>query len=232
MGKIKTTAIIVAAGKGTRMGANINKQYIQLLGKPLLAHTLSVFERSPLVEEIILVVGKDEIPYCQIHIVEGYRFKKVSRIVEGGKERRESVYKGLLAAESFPELVVVHDGARPFLTEAMLQEVLREAKEVGAAILAVPVKDTIKVVDEKQLVVSTPFRESLWAVQTPQAFRYSLLKDAHCQGQLPGITDDAMLVEALGHPVKVVMGSYSNLKITTPEDLLLAEEIIKKGESL
>lgn len=230
MANRKVSAILVAAGKGKRMGANINKQYIQLKGKPIVAHTLSVFEKSAMIDEVILVVGKEEVAYCRKHILEEYRFKKVTTIVPGGEERRDSVYQGLRAITAQPDLVVVHDGARPFVTEAMLQESLEEASKIGAAILGVPVKDTIKVVDENGQVVSTPSRESLWAVQTPQVFRFQLLLEAHNHGELKEMTDDAMLVEALGHPVKVIRGSYENIKITTPDDLLLAEEILKKGE--
>lgn len=232
MQKPKVTAILVAAGKGTRMGANINKQYIELQKKPIIAHTLGVFQQAPLIDKIILVVGEKEIDFCKKNIVDKYDINKVSAIVKGGKERTDSVYNGLRAIDEACDVVVIHDGARPFVTEGMLAAAISTAKDMGAAIIGVPVKDTIKVINEDMQVANTPAREFLWAIQTPQAFNFSLLKGAYEQrAQFHGLTDDAMLLEKLGYPVKVLMGSYENIKITTPDDLLLAQEILKKGEN-
>jgi 2-C-methyl-D-erythritol 4-phosphate cytidylyltransferase len=226
----KTTAIIVAAGKGKRMEKNINKQYILLRDKPVIAYTLEVFERVELIDEVILVVGEGEIGYCQKEIINRYKIKKVSAVIAGGKERKDSVNRGLSAVKPDCKIVVVHDGARPFITEDIIEASIKEAERWGAAAAAVPVKDTVKRVNRNMEVMGTLIREELWAVQTPQTFHFILLKEAYGQeiADLWNITDDAMLVERLGHKVKIFKGAYENIKITTPEDLDIAEGILKR----
>jgi len=224
--------LIPAAGMGRRMGCSGNKQYLQLAGRPLLARTLALFEVSPLVASIRLVVPADEIDYCRREIVARYGCTKVTAVVAGGAERQDSVRLGL-EAQPLDEaaLVLIHDGARPLLDPALIAAVAAAAADTGAAIVAVPVKDTIKQVAAER-IVATPDRRCLWAAQTPQAFRYGLIRKAHRQALAAGFagTDDASLVERLGRPVAVVAGNYRNLKITTPEDLLLAEALLAAGE--
>lgn len=226
------TAIVVAAGKGKRMGKGFNKQYIQLQGKPIVAHTLEVFEKSQYIDDIILVVGQEEIDFAQEEIIKKHDLRKVSKVIGGGKERQDSVYEGLLAAKDECEIVLIHDGARPFVQEYMIGKTIDTAKKMGAAIVAVPVKDTIKRVNTQLEVVDTPNRKELWGIQTPQTFQYSLLKRAYdaAREEKVIVTDDSMMVERLGHPVKIVEGSYENIKITTPEDIIIAEEILHKEE--
>ncbi|KJF26038.1 2-C-methyl-D-erythritol 4-phosphate cytidylyltransferase [Clostridium aceticum] len=230
MQKGKNIAIIVAAGKGKRMGRELNKQYILLENKPIVAYTLEVFEESEHVDEVILVVGENEMSFAQDNIIEKYGFKKIKQVVSGGKERQDSVYRGLLAIKEQCEIVVIHDGARPFLEKELLKKAVETAENIGAAIIAVPVKDTIKVVSEEMEVIDTPNRSLMWAVQTPQVFRYALLKEAYGRLIEEGLcaTDDAMVVEKYGHTVKVIQGNYENIKITTPEDLVVAEGILRK----
>jgi 2-C-methyl-D-erythritol 4-phosphate cytidylyltransferase len=223
--------VIVAAGKGTRMGTSDSKQYLPLRGKPILVHTLERFQRMPQIEAIVLVTGSGDIERCTAY-VEQYSLAKVVAVTAGGDERQHSVRIGLERLPEGLEVVAVHDAVRPFVTEARIAECLHKAYEAGGAVLAVPVKDTIKVVDSSGRIESTPERKSLWAVQTPQAFRLDLLEQAHRQAERDGFvgTDDAMLVERLGHPVHVVEGDYTNIKITTPDDLLLAERLLQEQQ--
>lgn len=225
MGRV--TAIVAAAGQGKRMGAGFNKQYLILHGQPILARSLALLETSPLIDDLIVVVADGEVGYCDREIVNKYGFDKVSQVIVGGKERQDSVYQGLLHLKDDCSLVVVHDGARPLLPPAVLSRVIERAETDGAAVVAVPVKDTIKIVNQQKLVVNTPSRERLWAVQTPQVFQREVIQRAYEQAYCDGFwgTDDAGLVERIGHPVRIVTGSYDNLKITTPEDLVLAETI-------
>ncbi|ARE89557.1 2-C-methyl-D-erythritol 4-phosphate cytidylyltransferase [Clostridium formicaceticum] len=228
--KGKNIAIIVAAGKGKRMGQGFNKQYILLKKKPIIAHTLTVFEESEYIDEILLVVGENEINFTTENIIKKYGFKKVIQVISGGKERQDSVYAGLLAIKDLCEIVLIHDGARPFLEKKLIQKTIDVAKNMGAAITGMPVKDTIKIINDKMEVVDTPDRSQLWGVQTPQAFQYRLLKSAYDNIMTEGVfvTDDAMALERYGHAVAVVQGSYENIKITTPEDLLVAESILRR----
>lgn len=233
MRKGKVSSIILAAGQGKRMKEKYNKQYILLSNKPILAHTLELFQRSSLVDDIILVVPKEEVSYCEKEIVEKYNIQKVSMVVSGGEERQDSVYNGLNNIDKNTEIVIIHDGARPFVTEELINKLTNEVETSSAVIAAVPVKDTIKVANEKLEIIETPNREKLWAVQTPQVFKYNLIKKAYDEGVDSSIkvTDDAMMVEALGHRVKIITGSYDNIKITTPEDIHIAEKILeKRGE--
>lgn len=223
--------VVVAAGKGARMGAAESKQYLRLHGKPIVVHTLERFQRMAQIEAIVLVAGIDDIGRCQA-FVEQYGLTKVVAVVAGGQDRQHSVRLGLERLPDGLEVAAVHDGVRPFVTEAAAATCLQKAYETGAAVLAVPVKDTIKVVDASGRIESTPERQSLWAVQTPQAFRLELLRRAHEQAARDGFcgTDDAMLVERTGHSVYIVEGDYTNIKITTPDDLLWAERLLEREE--
>lgn len=227
-------AVIPAAGVGSRMGTNIKKQYLDLMDKPILAHTLGVLEECPDITGIVLVVAPGEEALCEERVLCGKEYRKIMAVVPGGDHRQTSVYNGLAALPGTTELAVIHDGARPLVQPGEISLVIREARATGAAALAVPVKDTIKVVDDRGLVLNTPPRERLWAVQTPQVFRFQLIMKAHRAARETGnfATDDCALVEALGQPVKLVPGSYENIKITTPEDLVLAEAFLRrrKGE--
>ncbi|PYI50164.1 2-C-methyl-D-erythritol 4-phosphate cytidylyltransferase [Paenibacillus flagellatus] len=223
--------VVVAAGKGTRMGTSESKQFLEVGGKPILVHTLETFQRLPRIEAIVVVTGSGDIGRC-VGYVERYGLTKVTAITAGGSERQHSVRIGLERLPDGIEVVAVHDGVRPFLTGELIDRCLDKAGESGAAVVAVPVKDTIKVVDPSGRIESTPERRSLWAVQTPQAFRLDLLVEAHREAEREGFvgTDDATLVERLGHPVYVVEGDYANIKITTPDDMLLAERLLQERE--
>ncbi|WP_176475631.1 MULTISPECIES: 2-C-methyl-D-erythritol 4-phosphate cytidylyltransferase [Paenibacillus] len=224
-------AVIVAAGKGSRMGTRESKQYLMLNEKPIMIHTLEVFNRLPWLREIVLVTGEGEVERCRRWIQE-YRLDKVSAVITGGSERQQSVYQGIKQISS--DWVMIHDGVRPFVTSEEIERCRDAALREGASVLGVPVKDTIKQVNGQGFIAGTPDRQSLWAVQTPQAFRLSDLLQAHQSAEQEGFvgTDDAMLVERMGVPVAVVEGKYSNIKITTPDDLEYAMFLQKrKGES-
>ena len=222
------TAIITAAGKGTRMNSDINKQYIEIAGIPVLARTIEVFQQCEDVDSIILVVNEEDIIFCKNRIVEHYNFSKVKSLVSGGTERQNSVYKGLCVASKDCKIVLIHDGARPFVTNKNIVDAINAAKIYGACGVGVRLKDTVKICDQNGFVASTPDRSSLWSIQTPQGFTYDIIMDAHekaIQSNYIG-TDDMVLVEKLGIPVKIVEGNYKNIKITTPEDLAIGESII------
>ncbi|HEX9061870.1 MAG TPA: 2-C-methyl-D-erythritol 4-phosphate cytidylyltransferase [Clostridia bacterium] len=225
----KTSVVIVAAGKGTRMNSSINKQYIEIGNIPVLARTIKVFDDSPMIEDIILVTNKDDLKLCKDNIIDRFSFSKIRSITVGGSQRQESVYNGLCDVNKDTGIVLVHDGARPFVEESDIENCIKAAREYGAACISVPVKDTIKISDDKGFIEETPAREKLWAVMTPQGFQYDLLLEAHKKAMDEGFlgTDDAMLVERTGTRVKLVMGSYKNIKITTPEDINIAEAILK-----
>lgn len=221
-------AIIVAGGSGKRMGMNIKKQFIELNEKPILAHTIEAFNKCKVIDEIIVVVGKEDKTKVKAEIVDRYGYHKVTQIVEGGAERQDSVYNGLLAVKDEIEYVMIHDGARPFISEEIVEKSLSMTKEKQATVVAVPVKDTIKVVNEEHEVENTPKRSTLWSVQTPQSFKKELLTEAYAYAKERKltVTDDSMLVEAYGKKVYVVEGEYNNIKITTPEDLVLGQAIL------
>ncbi len=226
--------VVVAAGRGSRMGTAESKQYLLLEQKPIILHTLTLFERWTGADGIVLVVGEQDIPRCQ-QWIEDSQLTKVKAIVPGGRERQHSVYKGLCQLPPDYEWVMVHDGVRPFVSETALQHCWDQAKRYGSAVLAVPVKDTVKIVNDAGLIQSTPDRRSLWAVQTPQAFRLDVLKQAHEAAERDGVvgTDDAMLIERIGGTVAIAEGDYANIKITTPEDLHFATRYVeekRKGE--
>ena len=228
-----TAAIVLAAGQGKRMESKIQKQFLLLNGKPLIAHSLKAFEESR-IDQIILVTGEDEISYCRKEIVEKYGFSKVTAVIAGGKERYHSVYEGLKEAGE-AEYVLIHDGARPLLTEEIIDRALKGAKEYGACVAGMPVKDTIKIADKNQFAVETPARNFVWQVQTPQVFAFPLILQAYRKlleleesGSPVSVTDDAMVLETvLNKKVRLIEGSYQNIKITTPEDLEIAKLFLK-----
>ncbi|MCK8825827.1 2-C-methyl-D-erythritol 4-phosphate cytidylyltransferase [Fuchsiella alkaliacetigena] len=224
-------AVIPAAGQGKRMGSELNKQYLSLLGKPILAYTIEAFQQLELISEVIVVVKEEELAYCQQQVIDRYDLESKCSLVVGGATRQESVYNGLQAVEQ-ADYVLIHDGARPLVKQETIKRSLQELKKHGAVGVAVPVKDTIKRVDEENFVQDTPERDRLWAIQTPQAFEYSLALQAYRQAfkdEFLG-TDTAMLVERLDKRVKLIKGSYENLKVTTPEDLSIAETIINRRQ--
>ena len=231
--KQKVCAIIVAAGKGKRMERDYNKQYIHLEGKPIVARTLLHFENHEIIDEIIIVVGQGEVEFCRENIVEKYNLSKIRKIVEGGEERYHSVHNGIKAVSHQCEVVLIHDGARPFVTREIINESIASANIYGCSIVGMPVKDTIKTIDEEGFVKDTPKRENIWLVQTPQTFKKEIILRAHQKREMENlsVTDDAMLVEALGGRVKMIRGSYENIKITTPEDLEIGQAILKRGRT-
>lgn len=230
------TAVVLSAGKGKRMQSKIHKQYLLIDNKPVIYYSLKVFEDS-FIDSVVLVVGKDEEEYCRKEIIEKYGFKKVKAIVQGGKERYHSVCNGINAICWDCDYVFIHDGARPFVTQEILERAYEQVAKDNACVVGMPSKDTVKIADNDGYVSTTPQRARVWTVQTPQVFSYSLIKDAYTQleeheedilKQGISITDDAMVVEYFNKiPVKLVEGSYQNIKITTPEDLKIAE-ILKK----
>lgn len=238
--KKRTIAIVLAAGQGKRMNSKVPKQYLLINEKPILYYTLKSFEDS-FIDEIVLVVGDGETKYCRENFVDKYKFEKVSAIVVGGKERYHSVYNALVWIEENKKgdsYVFIHDGARPFVTKDVLQRAHDTVIAKGACIVGVPVKDTIKVIGKEGTVQNTPDRTTLWSVQTPQVFSYYKIKNAYDKlleqenyGKVEkSITDDAMVMETFGDlPVYVVEGTYENIKITTPDDMILAEKILNKN---
>lgn len=230
----KIAAIVLAAGAGKRMNSAVHKQYMLLEGKPVLYYALKAFEESE-VTEIILVVGAGEEEYCRTEIIEKYGIGKVGAVVQGGRERYHSVYAGLNAAQG-ADYVLIHDGARPLVTADIIKRSIECVRTGQSCVVGMPVKDTIKIADENGFAQTAPNRDRIWQVQTPQVFTAELAKRAYeellikegaLQSQGIQITDDAMVVETLlHHPVKLVEGSYENIKITTPEDLKVAESFL------
>ena len=229
---MRTTVLIPAAGTGSRMGADVNKQYLTLADRPILAHTLALFDSHPAIAHIYVISPHAEIPFCREEVIARYGFAKVRDVVAGGAERQDSVAAGLAACSAGDdEVVLVHDGVRPFFPARLIDAVLAAVARCGACVVGMPVKDTIKEVEGGR-VLGTPARGRLWMAQTPQAFRAGLLRKAFARARSDGFrgTDDASLVERLGAPVAMVEGSYRNIKITTPEDLVLARALLAAGE--
>lgn len=220
------SAIILAGGKGKRMGKDISKQFILVKDKPIIYYTIKKFIECKLIDEIILVLPKDEIEYCKKEVLEKYSLK-IDKIVEGGKERQDSVYNGLKSVEN-SDIVLIHDGARPFVSERIISEGIKNAIKYGAAAPGVTPKDTIKVKDEKSFSKETPKRETLVAIQTPQVFKKDIIIKCHERIKKDNITvtDDTMVVEKCGYKVYLYEGDYTNIKITTPEDLILCEYLV------
>lgn len=231
MQKEKCTAIVLAAGQGKRMGTKVQKQYLEVEGKPVLYYSLHVFAQSEIVDEIIIVVGEGQEEYCRHEIVEKYHIGKVKKIVQGGAERYDSVWNGLQEAAD-EGYVFIHDGARPFISDEIIERAYDAVAEYKACVVGMPVKDTIKIADGEGFAKETPKRDDVWLVQTPQVFETVLVKKAYrllVEEQDIQVTDDAMVLEKmLGKTVKLVCGSYENIKITTPEDLEIAGVFVKK----
>ena len=231
MQKKKCTAIVLAAGQGKRMGTKVQKQYLEIDGKPVLYYSLNAFEQSAVIDEIVLVVGENQVEYCYSEIVLKYGFNKVKTVVEGGAERYHSVWNGLQEVDD-DGYVFIHDGARPFIHEEIINRAYKDVQNCKACVIGMPVKDTIKLADSDGFVDETPERSLLWMIQTPQVFESGLVKKAYAllmEQNHTHVTDDAMVVEQmLGHKVKLTEGSYENIKITTPEDLDIAEIFVKK----
>ena len=226
----KVTALVPAAGMGRRMGRTVAKQFLPLGDKPMLAHTLLAFQRSSEIDEIILILSQEDMEHCLRDVIEAFHLTKVRTLVVGGKERQDSVFNGIQKLEKDAAVVLVHDGVRPFVTADMIKECVDLARKGECVTVGVPLKDTIKEVDDHGKILRTLDRGRLWAIQTPQAFPAKALRKAHEESYKKKFTgtDDATLVERNGLAVRVIMGSYENIKITTPEDLVLAEEILKR----
>ncbi len=222
---MKTVAIIPAAGSSKRMQSHTSKQYLLLDGIPVLAHTLRIFQRSPEIHEIFLIVPKSDVEFARNGIVERYDISKVSKILAGGKERQDSVRQGIDALENHHDVIVIHDGVRPFITEELLLSAILEASRVQAVTVGIPVTDTVKIIDRHGIVAETLNRDHLWLTQTPQAFHRDIIRKAYEAAYRDDYygTDDASLVERIGVKVTMIRGSYNNIKITTKDDLILAE---------
>jgi len=225
---MRTVAIVPAAGSGNRMGRELSKQYLALGGMPLLVHTLNVFERCPLVDALLVVVPPSDVEAVRTEMLPRWSLKKLAGVIPGGKERQDSVRAGIEALERETELVVIHDAVRPFITVELIENCIRAAAEEGAATVGVPVKDTVKEVGADGRVMRTCDRNLLWLTQTPQAFRRDIIENAHRAAVRDGYrgTDDTSLVERLGIAVRMIRGDYGNIKITTPEDLVIAEALL------
>ena len=221
--------VIVAAGSGSRMKRDINKQFIKLDGKEIIAYTIEKFYKSEDIDDIVIVIKENEEKYFIENIINKYGFDNI-KIAYGGKERQDSVYNGIKKLNNNCEIVLIHDGARPFVNEDIIKNSIKETKENNAVVVGVPVKDTIKVVDSNGNIVDTPNRSLLWSVQTPQSFKYEIITKAYEYAYSNDYygTDDAMLVEHIGYNVKMIEGSYDNIKITTEEDLHFGIQILNK----
>ncbi|MBA3613975.1 MAG: 2-C-methyl-D-erythritol 4-phosphate cytidylyltransferase [Nitrospirales bacterium] len=222
-------AVIPAAGLGIRMGGNTPKQYLSLGGIPLLVYSLKVFEHLECISEVILSVPASDLDYCRREIVKPFGLEKVTQVVAGGSRRQDSVRNGLEAISDQPDGVLVHDGVRPFIDQHIVRNVIDRAGQTGAAVVAMPIHDTVKRVNHSGIIQETLKREELWQIQTPQVFRYDWLVEAHKQAQLHqwDVTDDAGLIERMGYSVSVVEGSCFNIKVTKPDDLVLGEAILE-----
>ena len=222
--KQKVAAIIVAAGEGKRM-RGVDKVFAPLGDMPVLLRATHPFQESRLIDQIVVVISGQKEQQCRA-LVTGPEWSKVTDVCLGGERRQDSVAAGMKCLKDF-DWVIIHDGARPLVTIDLIERGLEAAKETGAAAAAVPVTDTIKIVEKDEIVRQTPLRQNLRAVQTPQVFRFDVIQIAH-QQDISNVTDDASLVERLGHKVKLYMGSYDNIKVTTPDDLAIAEQLLKK----
>ena len=225
------SAIIVAAGKGIRMKGTMRKQYLDLSGRPVLAHSIMAFDSCTLVAEIYLVVPKEDVEYCQNKILSLLDLKNQINLVHGGAKRQDSVYNGLQAIAKNTDTVVIHDGVRPLIHPEELKECILGSKKYGACILGTPASDTLKRVDKSGIIEATLPRENIWLAQTPQAFQYDLILKAHETARRDGYvgTDDASLVERLGEDVKIINGGRFNIKITKKEDLAVAKAMFDAG---
>jgi len=221
-------ALVPAAGRGLRMGGSTPKQFLSLGGEPLIIQSLRTLHAASVVDQIILAVPSADVEYCENEIVGRHRFSKVTKVVAGGAERQDSVRYALAQVPSDTEIVLIHDAVRPFVTLRMIAEVVAAARKEGAAIIALPMRDTVKQVRTDGTIERTVDRTPLWLAQTPQAFRRDWIETAHRKAHAEGVraTDDAFLVEWLGYSVAVVEGSGENIKVTRPEDLVIGEAIL------
>lgn len=234
--KKRCTAILLAAGRGTRMGSRIQKQYLRIQDRPVLFYSLYTFEKSEVIDDVILVAGEGQTEYVRGEFVEKYHFTKVTRIVEGGAERYHSVWEGLKAVQAEggtqERYIFIHDSARPFLTEEIIRRAYSDVEVHHACVVGVPSKDTVKLVDEESFSRETPDRRFVWVIQTPQVFDAAIITGAYAKMMSRDViqaTDDAMAVENELHiPVHMTEGRYENIKITTPEDLDIAEVFVKR----
>ena len=229
---MKATVLVPAAGMGRRMGGDLSKQFLDLAGRPILAHTLSLFDRHPLIEHIYPIVPPHEISFCHQQIIGPFNFTKVRRIVAGGAQRQDSVHNGLQALvedglDQPERVILIHDGVRPLFNTGLLEELTRIIVAQGACVVGVPVKDTIKEVIGG-LISGTPERNRLWQAQTPQGFQFQLIREAFRRAEMEGFagTDDASLLEWMGQPVAILQGDYHNIKVTTPDDLVVATALL------
>jgi len=231
---MKAAVIIPAAGSGQRMDNKVKKPYITLQGLPLLAYTLRVFDDAQAIAQLIITVSPGDEEYCRREVVERYGIKKMVSVVAGGDRRQDSVRNGLAAVGEEADLIMIHDGARPFVTVQMITDALEVTMRKRATTMAVPVKDTVTVVTkDTEVIERTLERDRLYLIQTPQTFERSLISEAHRRAFTEGFagTDDASLVERLGVPVSIIRGSYDNIKITTQEDLLFAEALLQRRQA-
>ena len=225
------SAIIVAAGKGIRMKGKMRKQYLELSGRPVLAHSIMTFDSCSLVDEIFLVIPKEDVEYCQNKILSLLDLNNQINLVCGGAKRQDSVYNGLKAITKNTDTVVIHDGVRPFIQPEEIEECILVSKKYGACILGTPASDTLKRVDKSDIIETTLSRENIWLAQTPQVFRFDLILKAHETARRDGYvgTDDASLVERLGEDVKIINGGRFNIKITKKKDLAIAKAMFDAG---
>lgn len=227
----KIIVLIPAAGYGRRMGESVNKQLIEIYQKPVIFYSINQFQKNSMVDEIILIVKKEEIAYFENEVKEKFHFDKITKVIEGGLERQESVYKGLLAIEDFKSIVLIHDGARPFITSKIIKDNIVVTSLHGSAVTAVRAKDTVKLVSDG-CAIDTPDRSKLYLAQTPQSFHYDIIRQAHEKANKDKFcgTDDSSLVERNGIGVQIIEGDYRNIKITTPEDIKIAKAIWREDE--
>jgi len=230
--KPKVVAIIPAGGSGRRMRSQSPKQYLLINGKPVLVHTLLKLQKISLIDDIRVVVPEEDILFVRENMKKPYQLNKISDVIAGGRERQDSVRNGLVGVGEDYDIVVIHDGVRPFVTEEVLSRVIDAALQSGAAIAGMPAKDSVKEVHSDGSISRTLNRETVWLAQTPQAFQRRIIQEAYHNAAYDGYygTDDASLVERLGIPVKMILGNYANIKITTPEDLVLAEALMERAE--
>jgi 2-C-methyl-D-erythritol 4-phosphate cytidylyltransferase len=228
----RTTALIVAGGQGLRMQLDIRKQYLDIDGQPIISRTLQIFDQCEEISDICLVIPESDHDYCRTRIIDPMNLVKPCKLVSGGAERQNSVYNGLLSLDLKPDdIVVIHDGVRPFVTDYHIRACIEGAVISGASILAIPLSDTLKLSDSDGNIKKTIDREMMWAAQTPQVFQFNLIKRAHELAFRNGViaTDDSFLVEVLGGSVKIIPGSRKNIKITTREDIVLATSLLNEN---
>ncbi|MBU0647613.1 2-C-methyl-D-erythritol 4-phosphate cytidylyltransferase [Patescibacteria group bacterium] len=226
---MKITAIILAAGRGTRMNAKTNKVFLTL-NQPIIAHTIRAFEKNPNITDIIIVTNPSEKQNIQ-NIISNQSFQKISKIISGGETRQESCYNGVMSTKPDTDIIIIHDGARPFIRQETIDQSISDCQQYDVSVVGVPVKDTIKTADSNQFIEKTLDRSKLWAVQTPQVFMSSIIKKAHQQALADKFigTDDTSLAERIGYKVKITPGHYDNIKITTPDDLIVAKNILSQN---